>query len=99
MHSGNAIQSERVNPIRNWNGGKVNAILRGVSVSEAEHALANVWRRVEEYGADAPRMRFCFRRDGSISIQFSFANQAVAAFVLNGLETTCRPDAGSGRAR
>ncbi|HYG90220.1 MAG TPA: hypothetical protein VD978_28640 [Azospirillum sp.] len=97
MRNGNAVQSERIDSIKNWGNGTVNASLRGISMLEAEHALANVWRRVEEYGADAPRMRFCFRRDGSINIQFSFSNQAIAALVLNGLDTACREEVRPGR--
>ncbi|WP_431855806.1 hypothetical protein [Azospirillum sp.] len=64
----------------------VNASLRGVSLPEAERALASVWCRVEEYGVDAPRLRFGFRRDGSVTIRFSFSDPAAAHLVLNGLD-------------
>lgn len=64
----------------------VNASLRGVSLSEAEQALASVWCRVEEYGLDAPRLRFGFRRDGSVTIRFSFPDPATAFLALNGLD-------------
>lgn len=64
----------------------VNASLRGVSLSEAEHALATVWRRVEEYGTDAPRLRFGFRRDGSVTIRFSFSDPTTAFLLLNGFD-------------
>lgn len=64
----------------------VNASLRGVSLSEAEQALASVWCRVEEYGVAAPRLRFGFRRDGRVTIRFSFSDSADAYLVLNGLD-------------
>ncbi|AWU95452.1 hypothetical protein DM194_14065 (plasmid) [Azospirillum ramasamyi] len=63
----------------------VKASMRGVSVLEAEHVLANVWRRVEEYGVSAPHLHFDFRSDGSISLRFTFTDPVIAALVLNGL--------------
>ena len=64
----------------------VTASLRGVSLSEAEQALASVWCRIEEYGIDAPRLRFGFRGDGSVTIRFSFPDPTSAFLALNGLD-------------
>lgn len=68
----------------------MNASLRGVSLSEAEQALVTVWRRVEEYGTDAPRLRFGFRRDGRVTIRFSFSDPTTAVLILNGLDASNR---------
>lgn len=87
MQMTNAMRSQQHNSDGIWSNGMVNASLRGISVSEAECVLANIWHRVEEYGADAPRMQFDFRRDGSINIQLSFTDPVIAALVLNGLTT------------
>ena len=76
----------------------VNASLRGVSLSDAEQALASVWCRVEEYGIDAPRLRFGFRRDGSVTIRFSFSDPTTAFLVLNGLDAWEPKVNGSGTA-
>ncbi|WP_448189526.1 hypothetical protein [Azospirillum sp. sgz301742] len=64
----------------------VNASLRGVSLSEAEDVLVTVWRRVEEYRVDAPKLRFGFGRDGSVTIRFSFSDPASAFLIMNGLD-------------
>lgn len=64
----------------------VHASLRGVSLSEAEQAIACVWCRIEEYGIDAPRLRFGFRRDGSVTVRFSFADPSSAYLALSGLD-------------
>ena len=92
MHISNAVRSDGVRSGRIWRNGVVNASLRGISVSQAEHVLARVWHRVEEYGADTPDMRFDFQGDGSIDIQFSFPDPAVAALVLGELDASCRDD-------
>lgn len=98
MQISNTVQSGRYSSDRIWGNGVVNASLRGMSVSEAEHVLAKVWHRVEEYGADAPQMRFDFRRDGSINIQFSFSDPTIAALVLNALDVFGPADpSGAGR--
>lgn len=79
----------------------LNASLRGVSLSEAEQALVTVWCRVEEYGIDAPHLRFGFRRDGSVTIRLSFPDPATAFLVLNGLdrwESGGKPGASNGTA-
>jgi hypothetical protein len=52
--------------------------LRGISVTDAEQALAQVWCRAEECGADPPRLRFRFLRDGRVTIQFCFPDPATA---------------------
>lgn len=69
-----------------WNNGSVKASMRGVPVLEAEHVLANVWRRVEEYGVSAPHVHFDFMRDGSINLRFTFADPVIAALILDGLQ-------------
>ena len=68
-----------------WDNSMVKASMRGVSVLEAEHVLANVWRRIEEYGVSAPHVHFDFMRDGSINLRFTFTDPVIAALVLNGL--------------
>ena len=66
----------------------VTASLRGVSASEAEHVLATVWRRAEEYGVEPPRLGFGFRPDGGVTIRFTFADPVNAALILDGLGTS-----------
>jgi hypothetical protein len=69
-----------------WKNGLVKVSMRGVSVLEAEHVLANVWRRIEEYGVSAPHVHFDFMHDGSINLRFTFADPVIAALILNGLQ-------------
>lgn len=52
--------------------------LRGISFTDAEQALAQVWCRAEECGADPPRLRFRFLRNGRVTIQFCFPDPATA---------------------
>ena len=59
--------------------------LRGISVTEAEHALAKVWCRVEECGSDPPRLRFRFLRDGCLTVHFCFSDPIAAHRVASGL--------------
>ena len=59
--------------------------LRGISITDAEHALAQVWCRAEACGADPPRLRFRFLRDGRITVQFCFPDPAMADAIAGGL--------------
>lgn len=62
----------------------IKAYLRDISVAEAEDMLAQVWRRVEQYGTELPDVHFYFGEDGRIDIEFSFSKLALAALVLGG---------------
>lgn len=59
--------------------------LRGISVTDAEHALAQVWCRVEECGAASPRLRFRFLRDGRVTVQFCFPDPGTADAIAGAL--------------
>lgn len=64
--------------------GVIKAYLRDISVAEAEDMLAQVWRRVEQYGTELPNVHFYFGEDGRIDIEFSFSKLAMAALILGG---------------
>ncbi len=73
--------------------------LRGISVTDAEHALAQVWCRAEECGAEPPRLRFRFLPDGRVTVQFCFPDPTTADTIAGGLgwvlpRRSVVPDAG-----
>lgn len=59
--------------------------LRGISVAEAENALAKLWCRVEELDAPPPRLRFRFLHDGRITVQACFSDPETADRIVQGL--------------
>ena len=59
--------------------------LRGLSATEAECALARLWRRVEELEEQPPRLRFRFLRDGRITVLACFSDPDTADRVIRGL--------------
>ena len=59
--------------------------LRGVSVTEAEGALAKLWCRVEEFNTAPPRLRFRFLPDGRITVLASFPDADTAQRIVQAL--------------
>ncbi|MCW2238636.1 hypothetical protein [Azospirillum canadense] len=59
--------------------------LRGISVTEAECALAKLWCRVEELDAAPPRLRFRFLPDGRITVLASFPDPDTAQRIVQAL--------------
>ncbi len=59
--------------------------LRGISVTEAECALAKLWCRVEELDAAPPRLRFRFLPDGRITVLASFPDPDTAQRIIQAL--------------
>ncbi|MBP2291274.1 hypothetical protein [Azospirillum rugosum] len=73
--------------------------LRGISVTEAESALAKLWCRVEELDAAPPRLRFRFLPDGRISVLACFPDPDTARRVVQALGWPAGPHSAQPRAR
>ncbi|CAO3429045.1 hypothetical protein [Azospirillum doebereinerae] len=91
MHVSHSMRTARGASKPVESGSLVNACLRGLTMAEAEHILAQVWRRIEEHRTEAPNLQFDFGGDGHIDIAFSFPNQTIAALILGDLPSSCPP--------
>lgn len=80
-------------------GGMVRISLRGLSVTEAECALAKLWCRVEELDAPSPRLRFRFLPDGRITVHACFPDPDTAQRIVQALGWPAGPHPAGSKAQ